>query len=122
MEDRLLNQRTGSQTGTGRRWTGMGALLATVILGACTAVAPINPPIERADPDQGYRVGKMLKRTHESKRDVHTLFLLTFSGGGTRAAAFSYGVLEELRRTDVKVDGRTYNLLSEVDALSLIHI
>ena len=118
MEDRLLNQRTGSQTGTGRRWTGMGALLATVILGACTAVAPINPPIERADPDQGYRVGKMLKRTHESKRDVHTLFLLTFSGGGTRAAAFSYGVLEELRRTNVEVNGQTYNLLHEVDAIA----
>ena len=96
----------------------MGALLATVILGACTAVAPINPPIERADPDQGYRVGKMLKRTHESKRDVHTLFLLTFSGGGTRAAAFSYGVLEELRRTNVEVNGQTYNLLHEVDAIA----
>ena len=47
-----------------------------------------------------------------------TLIVLAFSGGGTRAAALSYGVLEELRRTEVTVDGRHRRLLDEVDLIS----
>ena len=48
----------------------------------------------------------------------HTLFVLSFSGGGTRAAAFSYGVLEELRRTEVVVDGQHRRLIDEVDTIT----
>ena len=53
--------------------------------------------------------------------------ILTFSGGGTRAAAFSYGVLDELRR--IKLDCRTpgeastcsgRTLLDEVDVISSV--
>ena len=44
--------------------------------------------------------------------------MLAFSGGGTRAAAFSYGVLEELRRTEVVVDGQHRRLLDEVDLIT----
>jgi NTE family protein len=46
------------------------------------------------------------------------LFYLTFSGGGTRAAALSYGVLEELRKTEVVIDGKKRRLLDEVDGIS----
>lgn len=81
-------------------------------------MAPVNPRIDHVDLDHGYRVGNMLKRTHGNKNDSETLFLLTFSGGGTRAAAFSYGVLEELRRTNVNVNGKQVNLLQEVDAIA----
>ncbi|HTU66543.1 MAG TPA: patatin-like phospholipase family protein [Steroidobacteraceae bacterium] len=47
--------------------------------------------------------------------------VVTFSGGGKRAAAFSYGVLEALR--DVKVttpDGDVHPLLDEVDLISAV--
>jgi len=47
--------------------------------------------------------------------------VVTFSGGGKRAAAFSYGVLEALR--DVKVttpDGEVRLLLDEVDLISAV--
>jgi NTE family protein len=47
--------------------------------------------------------------------------VVTFSGGGKRAAAFSYGVLEALR--DVKVvtpDGDLHSLLDEVDLISAV--
>jgi NTE family protein len=47
--------------------------------------------------------------------------VLTFSGGGKRAAAFSYGVLEALR--DIKVttpDGDQHVLLDEVDIISAV--
>ena len=36
-------------------------------------------------------------------RTMRTLVILAFSGGGTRAAAFSYGVLENCG--DIEVDG-----------------
>jgi NTE family protein len=47
--------------------------------------------------------------------------VVTFSGGGKRAAAFSYGVLEALR--DVKVttpDGDVHPLLDEIDLISAV--
>jgi NTE family protein len=47
--------------------------------------------------------------------------VVTFSGGGKRAAAFSYGVLEALR--DVKVttpDGEQRTLLDEIDLISAV--
>ena len=44
--------------------------------------------------------------------------MLAFSGGGTRAAALSYGVLEELRRTQIRVRGDTHPLIDEVDLIA----
>jgi NTE family protein len=47
--------------------------------------------------------------------------VVTFSGGGKRAAAFSYGVLEALR--DVKVttpDGEVHPLIDEIDLISAV--
>jgi NTE family protein len=96
----------------------LGVGLAALLLAGCNALAPVNPPIDHVDPDGGYRIGTLLKRTHGGKQDASTLFLLTFSGGGTRAAAFSYGVLEELRRTQITSGGRPRTLLSEVDGIS----
>ena len=48
------------------------------------------------------------------------IFLLTFSGGGTRAAALSYGVLEELRDTHYQFKGNDVSLLDEVDRISSV--
>jgi NTE family protein len=48
------------------------------------------------------------------------LLLLAFSGGGTRAAAFSYGVMEELSKTEITIDGEKRRLLDEVDAISSV--
>ena len=79
-----------------RAWV---AACVAVLVAGCTSMAPINPPIDRVDKEGGYRVGNLLKRQDKTANDSGTLFVLTFSGGGTRAAAFSYGVLEELRRT-----------------------
>ena len=44
--------------------------------------------------------------------------MVSFSGGGTRAAAFSYGVLEELRATEIIVEGQRRRLIDEVDLIT----
>jgi NTE family protein len=46
--------------------------------------------------------------------------ILTFSGGGTRAAAFSYGALETLRDTEIVWKGERSSLLDEVDVISSV--
>jgi NTE family protein len=46
------------------------------------------------------------------------IIYLSFSGGGTRAAAFAYGVLEELRNTQISSNGGLIPLLEEVDTIS----
>ena len=90
-------------------------LLAVAALVGC-ASRPINEPITQTDPKAGYRPTLQLPKRQNN--DPHTLFILAFSGGGTRAAAFSYGVLEELRRTEVVVDGQRRRLVDEVDIIS----
>jgi len=76
----------------------------------------VNQPITQVDPDSGYR-GKFMGQPGNSDE---LLLYLTFSGGGTRAAAFSYGVLEELKNTEVTINGKTRRLLDEVDAISAV--
>ena len=64
---------------------------------------------------EGYRVETPLARSP----DKENLVILAFSGGGTRAAAFSYGVLEFLRRTEVAgPKGNKIRLLDAVDVVT----
>jgi NTE family protein len=46
--------------------------------------------------------------------------VLAFSGGGTRAAALSYGVLEDLAKTDVGRPGQEHRLLDDVNMVSAV--
>ena len=90
------------------------AVAALLALGAC-ATAPVNPPLAHADPAAGYRY----QNTARYDRDKDDLVILAFSGGGTRAAAFSYGVLEALRDTEViGRDGRRERVLDSVDIIA----
>ena len=75
---------------------------------------PLNAPLDRYEPDYGY----MLRNMGPEGNSEELLLILSFSGGGTRAAAFSYGVLEELRATEVTFDGRKRRLVDEVDMIS----
>lgn len=60
------------------------------------ASRPLNDRIDQVDPDTGYR--PFVQFNGRENNDPATLFVLSFSGGGTRAASFSFGVLEELNR------------------------
>jgi NTE family protein len=93
-----------------------GGLLALILAGCATR--PVNPPLARFDETHGYRlVNQLAKRPAGNESDA--LVILTFSGGGTRAAAFSYGVLEVLRRTEaVGPKGNTVRLIDTVDVIT----
>lgn len=61
-----------------------------------------------------------IKIKEYTERSEELLLLLTFSGGGTRAAAFSYGVLEALADTKISINGKERRLLDEVDGISSV--
>jgi NTE family protein len=92
----------------------VGLCIAAVLAGC--ASRPINPRMAQVDPKSGYRPYLLVPK--RPNNDPRTLFVLSFSGGGTRAAAFSYGVLEELRRTEIEVDGQRRRLIDEVDIIT----
>ena len=97
-------------------WRGLLAVGATTLLTAC-ASRPINEPLGQVDRSQGYRPAALMPARQNN--DKGTLFILSFSGGGTRAAALSYGVLEELRETVYPADdGHQRRLLDEVDLIT----
>jgi NTE family protein len=90
-------------------------VLASLLLLAGCATRPINPPITQADPTTGYRFE--VRQAQVKNKD--NLVILAFSGGGTRAAAFSYGVLEFLKRTEIiGPKGNKGRLLDEVDVIT----
>jgi len=94
-------------------------LFSLATLGAlcsCAGLQTVNSPLEQVDPEAGYR-----PFTRASRESLGKVWLsLAFSGGGTRAAAFAYGVLEELRDTVIEVDGQPGRLLDEIDTISAV--
>ena len=93
----------------------LALLLAMLTLAGC-ASRPINERLTQFDPQAGYR--PYLQMQKRVNNDPRTLFILAFSGGGTRAAALSYGVLDELRRTEIVIDGQRRRLVDEVDIIT----
>jgi NTE family protein len=90
------------------------ALLIAFGLAGC-ATRPVNPRIEHFDPTTTYT----FQRPSENLKDRRHFVLLAFSGGGMRAAAFSYGVLETLRDMEIVTpSGRWVRALDEVDVIT----
>jgi len=87
---------------------------ALAFFSACTT-RPINPRLANLESPARHQFERM-----ETKRgSSENLVILAFSGGGTRAAAFAYGVLETLRRMEVVTNtGRIVRLLDEVDLIT----
>src|SRR5215469_5014073 len=76
---------------------------------------PVNPPLSQAQASSERRFEGM----ERGRGDQEDLVILAFSGGGTRAAAFAYGVLETLRDIEVTPSsGHPARLLDEVDVIT----
>lgn len=84
---------------------------------ASCSLFPKNPDLKGYDPEKGYRFDN-LKTGHHNTDSLFVV--LAFSGGGTRAASFSYGVLEALRDTEIEWNGERKRLLDEVDIISSV--
>ena len=91
-------------------------LSVAVLLGGGCAHYPENARLKHYDPLSGYRFRNL---TNTGNSDSLQVFL-AFSGGGTRAAALSYGVLDELARTQIFWEGQHRRLLDEVDYISAV--
>jgi NTE family protein len=92
------------------------ALFAALFVFTCgCAHWPATPRLEQAGAP-GYRLADV---TRPGQSD-DLLVVLAISGGGMRAAALGYGALEELRRTEVMVNGVKRRLLDEVDVISAV--
>jgi NTE family protein len=91
-----------------------GMILFAAVLSGCATIRnePINVPLAAAD-----TVPVDATRGLPTNGD-DLLIGLAFSGGGTRAAAFSYGVLSELDRAKVDPTGQKVSLLDRVDYIS----
>ncbi|MEO8717039.1 MAG: patatin-like phospholipase family protein [Burkholderiales bacterium] len=93
------------------------ALLAGLLaLAACASIEPGNPPLARYAPQAGYRFDNL----EQGENSDQLFVIVTFSGGGTRAAALAYGVLETLRDTWIDGQKGRIRLLDEVDVISSI--
>ncbi|MEW6765061.1 MAG: patatin-like phospholipase family protein [Pseudomonadota bacterium] len=94
------------------RWLLAAWLLA---LSGCASNAhyPLNRPADDAP-----------SITNEARAGIQDhddlLLVLSFSGGGTRAAALAYGVLETLAGQQIMRDGEARNALEEVDIISSV--
>ncbi|MDE0886081.1 MAG: patatin-like phospholipase family protein [Myxococcota bacterium] len=95
---------------------GLACCFGSLGLFGCAGFQAVNQPITQITPEQGYR--QFTKPVPDGGGAVW--LALAFSGGGTRAAAFAYGVLEELRATQVVLDGQSTRLLDEIDTISAV--
>ena len=100
-----------------QRLVRVGRIVACAALIAGCAQVGNNDPINLPLTGQGRR------RSQPARRDVETYFddmvvALSFSGGGTRAAAFSYGVLQGFDETRVQTAASTISLLDHIDFVS----
>ncbi len=99
------------------RCTDLPALaLVCALLAGCTAHYPINEPYS---PVVAAGAAPAQPKAGETRSDS-LLVGLAFSGGGTRAAALSYGVLEAMADAKIRWEGRELRLLDEIDIISSV--
>jgi len=97
---------------------------AFLALAACTPVGMNQPLAPEALAPEGSRTittgGYRLASLASNDTSSDMLVVVAFSGGGTRSAALSLGVLKGLRDTAVHSGGRDRRLLDEIDIISSV--
>jgi NTE family protein len=94
-----------------------GTMLVLFLLNGC---ANYGTPKNIDIPDPRVADTYSLHNWILTHNDEDIRLILTFSGGGTRAAALSYGVMLELRNIMIDKDGAQTRLLDEIDFISSV--
>jgi NTE family protein len=95
--------------------------LSGLLLIASLAGCGGTPTIENTPVTEVRSIGRDQVTTGRGQqRSADLALFLAFSGGGTRAAAFSYGVLQELRDTRFTLNGEESRLLDQVDGITSV--
>lgn len=98
----------------------MKTAIFAAVAGACLlGLSGCGATLDNEPLNQILRAQPVPANTADSGMD-DTLIGLSFSGGGTRAAAFSFGVLKELQRTQIVNGSRDVTLAGEVDFVSAV--
>ncbi len=92
----------------------LASLVAVVLLCGGCAHYQLNQPLKTVEQAAPYAFDRF---TEPADAD-ETFVILAFSGGGTRAAALSYGVLKKMR--EVRLPASDKSLLDEVDVVSTV--
>ncbi len=90
-------------------------ILPIVFAVAGCATYPVNPPLDHGPLPDPYDFNQLAKRDPDIGQ---TVVILAFSGGGTRAAAMAYGVLEALN--DESLDNGRSCLLDKVKIITSV--
>lgn len=99
-----------------QRWPQLATFALSAALAACGHTPTREQPLRTVVP----LTAPVLAPGVESNSDK-LFVVVTFSGGGKRAAAFSYGVLEALRDIQVTTpDGEMHPLIDEIDLISAV--
>lgn len=69
--------------------------------------------LSQIDPEKGYRLEKTMQQALEKEN----LVIVTFSGGGSRAASLGYGVLEQFQQVTIRPTERGDTLLQNIDVV-----
>ena len=96
----------------------VACVVASAVLGlsACSSVQyPVNAPLTSASMAAPSANRYTLKQPFHAAGDEELAIVLTFSGGGSRAAALAFGVVEELARHEIQWHGKRERLIDEVD-------
>jgi len=96
---------------------GLIALLS-LIFGGEYVRPTMNAPLPKWNPEYGYRFANLPPSVEHS---TDSLFMVaSFSGGGARASALSYGVLRELAKTQIVWEGYRKNLADELNIINAL--
>ncbi len=91
-------------------------LCITLCISGCANFNVVDKPLLQWKPE----LIQSAEQQIVGNRSPELLVLVAFSGGGTRAAAFAYGVLQELAATKIETDKGLRPLLQEVDVISSV--
>lgn len=89
-------------------------VLVLLLFGGCST-GTLNAKLGHTATDSHYDFQSRLPAN-----DERLFVVLAFSGGGTRAAALSYGVLNALRNEQLMIDNQSTRLLDQVDVISAV--